>query len=160
MKIALLFLTIGCGMLLSSTAHATDNTNPRQKALQTARPTSHREAVAKPGHGSVPLPRPATPHRVTNPKSSATEKNMNADHRILGQAKNPTNANLSGNRTSNHLRIVQPSLVPRPAASTPSNARHHGPNPAIIGGPKNAAAADTAALSGSTLHRRQGRIVP
>lgn len=162
MKVALLFLTIGCGMLLSSRTHATDDAKPRQKMLQTASSTNHREAAAKPGHGSVPLPKAVTSHRGTNSpkKNSTVSKTINADHHASDQRSNSINADSRGNRKSNQRRVVQPSLAPRTTAAKPSITRHRGPNPAIIGGPKNIATANTAALSGSTLRHGRGGMAP
>jgi len=162
MKVTLLFLTIGCGMPLCSTVHATEDTKPRQKVLQTPPVTNRHESAAKPGHNSLPLPKALTPHRGTNrpKKNPAAGKTINADHHASGPRNNPISASSSGNRNGNQPRLVQPSLAPRPAASTPSIARHRGPNPTIIGGPKNVATADTAALSGRALHRGPRGIPP
>jgi hypothetical protein len=160
-KVALLFLTVGCGSFLCSTSRATEDPNHQQKALQTVTPTNPRKALAKPSHGSIPLPKPVTPQRVTNnPKNLTAGKTINAGHHESSQAKNPANASSNGIRSGNPSRLVRPALVPRPPVSTPSNVRHHGPNPAILGGPKNTSAAGTAARSGTALHRRQDGIAP
>jgi hypothetical protein len=159
MKFALLFLTIGCATLLCSTAHATDDTNPKQKASQAAAPTNHRAAVAKPGHGSVPLPKPVTPHGLANKaKKPGAGKSINAHHSVFGQRNNPTNTTLNGSRNTIQPHALTPSTPARPNALTPNNARHHGPNPAVIGGPKNSATAGTGALNGTALHRSPGGI--
>jgi hypothetical protein len=161
MRAVLLSLTLAWGVLLCSTARATDDPNARQKALQMATPTNPRKALAKPSHGSIPLPKPVTPQRVTNnPKNLTAGKTISAGHHESSQAKNPANASSNGIRSGNPSRLVRPALVPRPPVSTQSNVRHHGPNPAILGGPKNTSAAGTAALSGTALHRRQDGIAP
>jgi hypothetical protein len=159
--VLLLFMSFIWGALLCSTAPATEPLSPRQKPSETAAPTNPRKAVAKPGHGSVPLPKPAARRKAANnTRNSGANKIINSDRHIFAQRKNPASANLSGNRSSTAARLVHRSPIPRPAASTANTARHHGPNPAIIGGAPNIATANSAGLSGTTMRRRSGGITP
>jgi hypothetical protein len=157
----LLSMSFIWGALLCSTARATEPVSPRQKPLETATSTSPRKAVAKPGHGSVPLPKPAGPRKAANnTRNSGANKIINSDRHVFAQRKNPASANLNGNRNSTAARLVHRSPLPRTAASTPNNVRHHGPNPAIIGGAPNIATANSAGLSGTTMRRRSRGIAP
>jgi hypothetical protein len=160
MRAVLLVLTFAWLLLLCSTARATDDTDPRQKPSQTATPKNPRKAVAKPGHGSVPLPKPAAPHKAANnTRNSGANKIINSDRHTFAQRKNPA-ANLGGNRSSTAARLVHRSPLSRPTASTANTARHHGPNPAIIGGAPNLAIVNSAGLNGTTMRRRSGGITP
>lgn len=157
MKAVLLVLTIGCALLLCPAAHVAtaDDTNSRQKTSQTAPQPQPRGVVTKPAHSSVPLPKPVSPHQLTNnPKNLTAGKTTNAQRHHLEQRHSTTNANSRGSFGSFQQRSFRPSTLPRPAASTPNNSRHHGPNPAVVGGPKNTAITNTAALSGRAVHSR------
>jgi hypothetical protein len=158
MKAALLFLTISSAALLCPAARATttDETDSRQKASQTAPQASHRTAVTKPKSEVAPLPKPATPHRLTNNlKNLAAGKTVNADRQRSEQRNSPTNTSLRGNSNSFQQRSTRSSKPPRPAASAaPNNLRHHGPNPAVLGGPRNTTVTNTAALRGRAVHHR------
>jgi hypothetical protein len=156
MKTVLLFLTISCAALLCPAARATttDDINSRQKASQTAQQASHRTASTKPTPVVVPLPKPVTPHRRTNNLKNPTAGNINAHRQDPERRNSPANAGLRGNSNSFQQRSFRPSTLPRPPASAPNNSRHHGPNPAVIGGPKNTTATNTAALSGGALRHR------
>jgi hypothetical protein len=50
-----------------------------------------------------------------------------------------------------HVRAVS---VIRPTLSLRNNVRHHGANPAAMGGPANSAGRNTAAINGTSVHRR------
>lgn len=157
MKAVLLVLTIGCAALLCPAAHTTttDDTSSRQKASQKAPQARDRAVTTKPKRESVPLPKLPSPHRLTNnAKNPAAGKTTNAQRQHLEQRHSPTNAGLRGSSGSFQQRSFRPSTLPRPAASTPNNSRHHGPNPAVIGGPKNTTVTNTAALSGRAVHSR------
>lgn len=154
---ALLFLTIASVALLCPTAHATtiNDSSPRQKATPTVPQPRHGLRANKLKHESVPLPTPATPHRATNtPKRPASGKTINAHPPLSGPRSNPTNTGLRASRNTNQPRPLKPSTLARHTASTPNDARHHGANPAAIGGPRNATVASTAALGGRALSRR------
>jgi hypothetical protein len=56
--------------------------------------------------------------------------------------------------TMNSALPVRPATAVRIGSPSPANARHRGSNPAIVGGPMNATARNTSALSGSAVHRR------
>ena len=49
---------------------------------------------------------------------------------------------------------VRPVSVVRPALPLRNNVRHHGANPAAIGGPANSAGRNPAAINGTGVHRR------
>lgn len=157
MKAALLFLTIFCAAVLRATVPATttDDTNSRQKAAETDPQGRGRAAATKPKRESVPLPKPVNPHRLTNnSKDLASGKASNAQRQHLEPRNNLTKAGLGGHRSSLQRNSLRPSTFPRPTAPTPNNSRHHGPNAAVIGGPKNTTVTNTATLSGRALHGR------
>jgi hypothetical protein len=157
MKAVLLVLTIGCVALLCPAAHTTttDDTSSRQKASQATPQARERAVTTKPKRESVPLPNLASPHRLTNSaKNPAAGKTTNAQRQHLEQRLGPTNAGLRASSGSFQQQSFRPSTLPRPAASTPNNSRRHGPNPAVIGGPKNTTVTNTAALSGRAVHSR------
>lgn len=157
MKAVLLFLTIGCATSLCRAAHTTttDDTRPQQQASQTALRASGRRAATKPKPEVVPLPKPVTPHRLTsNTENPAAGKTINAHRQPSGQRNSPTNASMRRNSNSFQQRSFRSPTLPRPVASTSNTARHHGPNPPVIGGPKNTNTTNTAALSGHALHHR------
>lgn len=157
MKTALLILTIGCATLLCPTAHTTttDDANSRQKAVPTVPQERPRAPAAKSGGGSVPLPKPVIAHRAMNkPKNPFAGRTNDAHRQVSKQRNDPTNAAVSGGRNTIQPHLLRPPTLPRPATPVPNNARHHGPNPAAIGGPRNTTVSSSAALSGRMLSRR------
>jgi len=56
--------------------------------------------------------------------------------------------------TVNNALPVRPASVIRPAFALPNNVRHHGANPAVIGGSANSSSRSTGAINGTGVHRR------
>jgi hypothetical protein len=157
MKVALLFLMIACTAFINppGRATATDDVKSSQQAKPPAREASRVAKTEKRSPKSIPLPKPVTPHRATNvPKGSLPRKPLNSRPQVSKQRNSPTNASLSASRATNNARSMRRSTVSRPAVSTPDDVRHHGVNPASIGGPRNTTVSSTAALNGRTVTRR------
>jgi len=153
MKATLLFLLLGCDAFMGIAVRATtsDDHKPQQKASPST-PEAHRSVTAnKHTHASVPIPKPANPRRaVNNPKAPATEKDRRGQS-TSGQRNSSINAGPGATRDTLKTPVVRQSTISRPVELAPSNPRHHGANPATIGGPKKATAA---ALSGRTVSRK------
>jgi hypothetical protein len=154
MKATLPFLLLGCGAFMGVAARATtsDDRKPQQK-VSPSTPEAHRPVAAnKHVHASVPVPKPANPHRaVNNPKPATTEKGPRGRQLISGQRNSSINAAPGAIRDTPKTPVVRQSTISRTVEPAPSNVRHHGANPATIGGPRRAT---TASLSGRAVSRK------
>jgi len=148
MKAGLLFLMIACTALLCSTGNATtaDNANPQQKARPPLVSQGRHNATAhERTPKSVSLPKPASPRRTPNTsKGAVVGKTINGRRKVSEQRSSATIK----------ARSVRPSTVSRTAVSAPNDVRHHGANPATIGGPRSTTVSSTAALNGRAVNRR------
>jgi hypothetical protein len=154
MKATLLFLLLGCGAFMGVAARATtsDDRKPQQKVSPSTHEAHHPVATNKNVHASVPVPKPANPHRaVNNPKPAATEKGTRGRQPISGQRSSSINAGPGAIRDTLKTPMVSQSTISRPVETAATIPRHHGANPATIGGPRRAT---TASLSGRTVSRK------
>ena len=157
MRATLLFLMIVGATFVSPAGRATtnDQAKPSEQAKPTTREVGRVAKAEKRLHPSVPLPKPASPHRATNtPKPSLTGKTVNSRRQVSKQPNGPTNASLLASPAAANTRSVQRPTVSRPAVSTPNDLRHHGANPASIGGPRNTTVSSTAVLNGRAVSRK------
>jgi hypothetical protein len=154
MKVALFFLLLGCAAFIGVAARATtaDDRNPQQKASPST-PEAHRPVTAnKRTHVSVPVPKPANPHRaIHNPKGAAADKTARGRQPISGVRNSSVNAGPSAMRNTPKPPVVRQSTISRPVEPATSNLRHHGANPPTIGGPRKTT---TASLSGRAVSRK------
>ena len=72
-----------------------------------------------------------------------------SNHRDRFQSRSAINSHLAGNTPP-----ARPTSLIRPPATSPSNVRHHSPNPPMITGSRNANARSTAAINGTRMSRK------
>ena len=157
MKAALRSVTIACTVFACQINHATTTVNaqPQQEAQRPVPQIGHHATKDKRAPESMPLPKPANPRRTpNNPKDSLTGKNVNARARDSEPPNRQRNADVSASRhevarnASIRRQAVSHSAPPSP------NARHHGANPATVGGPGSATVRSTGAVDGRLMSRK------
>ena len=138
-----LLLTVSCAALVQRTSdvaspqHASDTNHPHSRAglIASNRPKQ------LPAHQKLPLPRkPASPHQPASDRSGASAKSASIQ-----------------NETARHAQPVRSRSIRSSVASLnplPTNVRHRGSNPAVVGGGANSGNSNTGAINGTGMHRR------
>jgi len=136
-----LLLTVSCAALMQETSyaaspqHTSDKNHPHNRAGLIA---SNRSKQL-PATQKRPLPRNAASLRQpASARSGAAAKSA-----------------LIQNETAKHaLPVRSTSVRPSVASLNPTNVRHRGSNPAVVGGLANSANSHTGAINGTRMHRR------
>ena len=142
-RLLFLLLTVSCAALIQETSyaaspqHAPAQNHPRSRAGLTAGNRSKQLPTSRKRF----LPRNAASLRQpTSARSGAAAKSA-----------------LIQNETAKHALPVQSTSV-RPSVASlnplPTNVRHRGSNPAVVGGLANSRNSDTGAINGTGMHRR------
>ena len=157
MKVALLCLTIALATLRCGAGYAqtVGDAKFHQESKTPVRQAGKITPTKKPTHDSIPLPKPASHQRTANSrKGSAAGNTAKAHPQVLDRPNGSQNNGLRQTSALDRARSVPSSAASRSASSTASSLRHHGPNPAILGGPRSASVASTATLNGNEMSRR------
>ena len=129
--LCLFFLTMGWTAWTVGSAHAAaaKDAKPQQHATAADGPREqHRPPRTKRPHGGVAVAKASHPQP---PKASARSA---AGGTVSSRASNADRS--------------------RPSATLPNNMRHRSPNPATVGGPKSATAANSGAINGTHMARK------
>jgi len=95
------------------------------------------------------------PRQFPNNRDRSTSGNaMNLHHPAFYKPAGAAKGGFIQNETAKSTVPVQPPSVVRPTAATLSNVRHHGPNPATVGGLGNSATSNNGSINGTRMHRR------
>jgi hypothetical protein len=89
-----------------------------------------------------------------NRKRSSSGNAMNAHQPRSNTRTTATKSALIQWDSKHSVLPVRTASVSRPAAPSPSNARHRGANPAVIGGSANSYGGNSGAINGTRVHRR------
>jgi hypothetical protein len=133
--------------------HATPaDDGKRQKEASPSEQQAPRRAAAK------NRPRSGANLTVANrpkqlPISRKRSKPLNATNPYPADLDKSGDAAKRQNRTANNALPVRSTTVVRPTVASLNNVRHHGPNPAVVGG-SSSNTGNTGALNGTRMHRR------
>jgi len=146
MKAACLLLLTLCGVNLeASPCSWAGNVAPPASSSDGARRASgHVGPAAQKAHRPAPLP---STH-------SASGNHRNAKRPGTNQSAGPVKGAFVRIQTARGALPGPTSNIARPAAPLLNNARHRGPNPAVVGGSAEAAGKNAGAINGSTMKRR------
>ena len=148
MKAACLLLLTLCwvnlGLDASPLPWGDDVARPASSSAGARRASGHVGPAAQKAHRPAPLP---STH-------SASGNHRNAKRPGTNQSAGPVKGAFVRIQTARGALPGPTSNIARPAAPLLNNARHRGPNPAVVGGSAEAAGKNAGAINGSTMKRR------
>ena len=166
MKTWLIFVVISCVALMRGTGYAASpqpsSQVPANASSEQVREGEHAPPTDERNHGGktsadtrnhrfgsdrsrASVIRPSAPKQLPNPPRHSTSRNASGG---------PMRGGLVQSETANPAPPVRPPTVASPQAPSLENVRHHGANPAIIGGSANSDARNTGALNGTRMPRK------
>lgn len=139
---------------------------PHTSEPQTARLQQPNASHHQPGPVQTPtsderLPRPAIAPKANRSLASANNRdrstrNMNAHQPVTGKSRSAVSTGRFASKSAATTRSPrQPSMVHRASVPAVNNLRHHGANPATVGGPVRSRSENGGSLGGNSLNRRR-----
>jgi hypothetical protein len=120
---------------------------------QGAQPAAARRRVR--GHSAPASPKVNRPKQVLNSRKGSIAGNaMNLHQPGSDKSSGAAIGGLISGKTVNNRALVRAPNVVRPAAPLLNNARHRGPNPAVMGGSLNSHGTNTGTINGTRMNHR------
>jgi hypothetical protein len=134
---------------------------PADAGTRVGKPSDEQQAYRKvpsnkPAASNPSLSKSSRRNELTNGhERSGSEDPKNSRRTGSDNSRGVAQSGLARNETTNHATSIRASGVVRAAAPSLGNVRHHGANPAIVGGPGNSNTRNTAALDGTHMNRKR-----
>lgn len=144
------------GLVIHSTHHITTNRMKTQPYTKAVEKPERKRVLTEPGqpHNGVGLRQGQQPQTANGRPPAAKQNSTNSGQTALNHAAPTTKAAPVPSQSTSNALPVQPTTVGVQTATSHIDARHHGLNPAALGGAGTAKLTNSTAISGNSVHRK------